>query len=94
MKKTILKILVWMTRIGGGIGIGWFFGTIAGKLLGLLVDEEFAENHPWITLVLWLAATAVASGATLLVVTYPLTWVCDWFDKKVDDIEDDPFEES
>ena len=94
MKKTILRILLWMARFAGSFGIGYLLGTIANYLLGLIVNEEFAEKHPYITIMLWGLSTTVAVGASILIVTYPLTWVFEWFDKKIDDIEDDPFEES
>ena len=92
MKKTILKVLLWMSRFAGAYGIGWLFGSIAMWVYGKIVDEEFVERHPRIAILLWALALVVATGASLLVVTYPLTWVFDWFNKKIDDIEDDPFD--
>lgn len=94
MKKTVLRILLWMARFAGSCGIGWLFGTIANLVLGKIVDVKYAEEHPYVTILLWALATGVACTAAILVVTYPLTWVFEWFDKKIDDIEDDPFEES
>lgn len=92
MKKIILKILLWIARFAGSWGIGYVLGTIANWLLGKIVNEEFANKHPYITILLWSTSLVVATGAALLIVTYPLTWVFEWFDKKIDDIEDDPFE--
>ena len=94
MKKTILRVLLWIARFAGSFGIGYLLGTIANWLLGLIVNEEFAEKHPVITIMLWSFSVVVAVSASLLIVTYPLTWVFEWFDKKIDDIEDDPNWES
>lgn len=94
MKKTILRILLWMARFAGSCGIGYLLGTIASKVLNLVVNEEFAEKHPFVTIMLWVLATGIACTASVLIVTYPLTWIFDWFDKKIDDIEDDPDWES
>lgn len=92
MKKTILKVLGWIAYATGSIAIGYVFGSIAGWILNKLVDVEFAERHPYITIMLWSLAIVVAIGAGMLVVTYPLQWLFDWYMTKVDDIEDDPFE--
>ena len=92
MKKTILKVLLWMSRFAGSFGIGYLLGTIAQFVYNKVVDVRFAEKHPVIAIMLWALAMAVATGASLLVVTYPLTWIFEWFDKKIDDIEDDPFD--
>ena len=94
MKKTILKVLLWITKIAGSIGISYLFGAIAGWLVGKLVDEEFAENHPYISIFLFILATVVVTAASMLIITYPLEWIFVWLFKKVDDIEDDPEWES
>lgn len=93
MKKTVLRILLWVARFAGSWGIGYLLGTIANLILGKILDEKMAEEHPYITILIWLSAVAVACGATLLIVTYPLTWAFEWFDNKIDRLEDeDPFE--
>lgn len=92
MKKIILKVLLWVSRLAGVYGIGYLFGSIAMWIFNKIVDEAFAEKHPVITIMLYVLALAVATGASALIAFYPLTWVFEWFNKKIDDIEDDPFD--
>ena len=92
MKKTVLTILGYVVYLGGSAGIGWVLGTIAGWLINKIVDVEFAEKHPALTAIIIGLGYAMAIGLGVLIVTYPLQWVLNWYCSKVDSIEDESHE--
>lgn len=89
MKKTVLTILGYVVYLGGSAGIGWVLGTIAGHLIKLICNEEFAEKHPALYAIIIGIGYAMAVGLGVLIVTYPLQWVLNWYLGKVDSIEDE-----
>lgn len=94
MKKTILRILNYVARLGCAWGIGYLIGTLADWVLEKIGLVEMAEDHPRIAIAIWFLAVVVALMSSLLIVHYPLAWIFDKIDNKIDDIEDeDPFED-
>lgn len=89
MKKTILKVLGYVGKYGGGIAAYAGLITLLNWVYDMLVDDKFAEEHSIICGAIWILGVVLCIVSAGLLVLYPLTWLKDWYDKKVDSIEDD-----
>ena len=93
MTKKILKVLNLVAFYGSACGWGWILGKIAAWLIAKIgVDQEFAEAHPWRTIIIILAATFLVIAIPSIVISYPLALLKNLIDDKIDDMDDPEWE--
>ena len=90
MKRMGLHLTNWVGFIVMNSLLGSLWGKLFGFLFeGFLTDEAYAEQNPtkFLLGVIGIMLLAVLSG--LLIIWYPLKFVMEFFDKKIDEFADE-----
>lgn len=90
MKRIGLHVTNWVGFVVANALLGRLWGMLFGFLFrGFLTDEGYAAEHPKKFLLGAIGIVLLAVLSSFIVIYYPLKALCEFFDKKIDDLADE-----